>query len=176
MLLKMLSEFLEKRVNQEMSFKMKLLYESNTLEYFKKRMEIEEHILTSTDWLLYFEEHIHEPELEDPSTLDDSDLLTIHKVFIEVLKKAIDSHQETEPTCTKVLTLYQKTKTELESRFADYPRGDSFTDYLEARTEREQRDNARISGSMCPNCGSRDITSYGDKWKCRTCRKLWRKR
>ena len=172
----MLSEFLEKRVNQELSAKMKMFYESNTLEYFKKRMEIEEHILNSTDWLLYFIDHVQDSELEDPSTLDESDLLTVHKVFIEVLKKAIDSHQENEPMCTKVLTLYRKSKTELEHRFADYPREDSFEDYLSTRELREGKFEARKTGEFCINCGSTEVRSNGSQWKCDTCGKQFRKR
>lgn len=175
MLLKMLSEFLEKRTNQEISPKMKLSLEGDNRAYFLKRAEIEERILKETNWLAYFLDNVQDPELEDPKTLDDSDLLTIHQVFIEILKKSIDAHQENEPMCTKVLALYRKSKTELETRFADYPREDGFEDYLEARTQREGRSDARKTGEFCIFCGSEKIRSNGDKWQCRNCKKLFRK-
>jgi hypothetical protein len=176
MLLKQLSNFLEKRVNQELSAKMRLSLESATLEYFKKREEIEERVILTTNWLAYFVENIHEPEFEEPSTLDDSDLLTAHKVLIEALKRFIDSHQESDPTCTYILTVYRKFKTELEKRFPDYPKGDGFLDYLEARTEREGKSDARRTGEFCIHCGSKNVRSNGDKWQCDDCKKQFRKR
>jgi predicted RNA-binding Zn-ribbon protein involved in translation (DUF1610 family) len=177
MLLKQLENFLEKRINQTLSAKMKLSFESNISGYFQEREQIEGKVILETNWLSYFSEYVTtETEFEDPKFLDDSDLLTFHQITIEALKRFIDAHRETETLCNHVLAVYRDTKTELEKRFPEFPRGDGFTDYLEARTEREVRDSARITGSMCPNCGSTDISSYGDKWRCRTCQKLWRKR
>lgn len=176
MLLKELSRFLEKRVNQELSPKMKLSLESNNLQYFQKREEIEAHILETTNWFTYFLDNIREPEFEDPSTLDDSDLLTFHKVLIEALKRAIDSHNESDPTCTYILSVYYKTKAELEKRFADYPKGNGFLDYLETRTQREGKSEARKTGAFCIFCGSENVRSNGDKWQCGDCEKQFRKR
>lgn len=155
---------------------MKLQYESNARGYFQEREEIEAKIILETNWLSYFNEHvILDTPIEDPKTLDNSDLLTFHQIMIQTLKGFIDTNRESESMCAFILAVYERSKTELENRFHNYPQGSGFLDYLSARSEREQRDNARITGSMCPNCGSADIASYGDKWKCRNCKKLFRK-
>jgi hypothetical protein len=83
--------------------------------------------------------------------------------------------REKESLCDYVRAVYSDTKQELENRFADYPRGDGFEDYLSVRTQREGKEDARKSGEYCINCGSKNVRSNGTMWSCDDCKRHFRK-
>lgn len=156
-------------------------FEGNTQGYFKLREEIESKVISETNWSSYFSEHVTlDMQFEDPKTLCDSDLLTFHQISLETLKRFIDSRLEKEPLgfslCVYVRAIYSDTKAELETRFADYPKGDGFADYLSAREQREGKETARKTGEYCIHCGSKNVRSNGDKWQCDDCKRQTRKR
>jgi hypothetical protein len=95
----------------------------------------------------------------------------------EMYEKAKQSilSDSTHPTCTYILTVYRKFKTELETRFSDYPKGDGFLDYLDARSQREGKSKARETGEFCVHCGSTKVRSNGSMWSCGDCKKQFRK-
>lgn len=180
MLLKQLSEFLEREINKRISPKMRMQFEGNTQGYFLLRAEIEDQLIHSINWLTYFPEHISfETPIEDLKTLDNSSLLTLHKILIETLKRLIDANQEKEPLgeslCVFVRAIYQDTKAECETRFPEFPKGDGFEDYLGAREHREGKSEARKTGAFCIFCNG-SVRSNGDKWKCDSCGKQFRKK
>ena len=85
-------------------------------------------------------------------------------VTIQALKSYIDNSEEKSEKCLAIHELYLNLKSAPSSQIP-FPKGDSFEDYLSLRNYREEIEDARISGSICPSCGSHDIKSYGSNWK-----------
>ena len=171
-----LKEYLRTKVNGEISPKLKERY-NTARPYFELREKIENQIIASEDWVSYFQ-NIDLTELRDFSNnlslCSSHDLKTLMLVTIQALKSFIDNKEEESEKCLVIHELYLKLKTSLSSEIP-FPSGDSYEEYLGLRNYREEIENARVSGSICPSCGSHDIKSFGQNWKCRTCGREFRK-
>jgi hypothetical protein len=171
-----LKEHLEARINGEISPKLKERY-NTARSYFELREKIENQIIASEDWVSYFQ-NIDLTELRDFSNnlsgCSSREQKTLMLVTIQALKSFIDNSEEKSEKCLVIHELYLKLKSALSSQIA-FPKGDSFQDYLNLRNYRTEIEETRISGSICPSCGSHEVKSYGQNWKCKSCFREWRK-
>jgi hypothetical protein len=169
-----LKEHLEARINGEISPKLKERY-NTARSYFELREKIENQIIASEDWISYFQNvSVEELKNLNLSLCSSRELKILMLITIQALKSFIDNSEEESEKCRAIHELYLKLKSALSSQIA-FPKGDSFLDYLNLRTYREEIEETRISGSICPSCSSHDIKSFGQNWKCRTCGREFRK-
>lgn len=169
-----LKERLEARINGEISPKLKERY-NTPRTYFELREKIENQIIASEDWVSYFQNvSVEELKNLNLSLCSSRDLKTLMLVTIQALKAYIDNSEEKGEKSLALHDLYLKLKTSLSSQIP-FPSGDSFLDYLNLREYRSELEETRISGSLCPSCGSHDIKSFGQNWKCRSCGREFRK-
>jgi ribosomal protein L37AE/L43A len=161
-----LREFLTKSVNARISYKMKDRYNSERM-YFSLREEIEQDVISSTNWYSYFEQ-VPLEELSKPIENFPSETLML--IIIEGLKAYVDSGEERNVRCLLLHDLYLSMKT-----YTPYVQEDGFVDFLASRNHRIDLEDARLTGKMCPFCESTDVKSFGANWKCRTCGREFRK-
>lgn len=165
-----LKQQLNKEINAQISEKART--KLNLHQYFLKREELELKIINSSFPYAFFSETTLEQIVAlDPYLIDKKTLMLI---IIESLKSFVDNGDEQNPKCILLHNLYLKLKKELSAEIP-FEEDDGFLDYLNARTMREQQQDARFSGSVCIFCGSEDVASYGTMWKCRTCGRSFRK-
>jgi hypothetical protein len=170
-----LKAFLTKGVNARISYKMKERY-NNARMYFELRERIRENIINSTNWVSWFENEISIQELEsfdkDPSSFDPKTLML---VVIEALKQYSDLvGEERNVKYSSLHRLYLSLKEKLSSS-VPFESEDGFVEYLSLKQHRTDLENARLTGSICPFCESKDVRSYGLNWKCGNCNREFRK-
>jgi len=174
-----LKEFLQKSVNNRISYKMKERYNGNPRGYFELRERIEEGVIFSSNWFSYFENDVSLEDLNQTMSENFAkcpfDQKTLMLIVIQALKSYVDNGQEENLKCLLIRNIYLNLKTSLSSEIENYPQEDGFTDYLATKPIRENLETARFSGEICIHCGSREVTSYGTMWKCRTCGRTFRK-
>ena len=155
-------------------------------EYFGHRANVERQFILSNNWISFWDNctWLTNPtteDVEDVKTLSNSDLETYCIILGKSLKQYCDENRETDPKCLMLYEFYKLVKSEIVQRpsLSDFPSGDGYQDYIANKADYQKEQNkvetARVTGSECPHCGSTDIASYGEKWRCRDCKKLWRK-
>jgi hypothetical protein len=169
-----LKEHLEARINGQISPKLKERY-NTARPYFELREKIRNEIIASEDWVNYFQNvSVEELKNLNLSLCSSRELKILMLITIQALKSYVDNTEEKSEKCLVIHELYKNLKTSLSSQIV-FPSGDSFEDYLGLRNYRTEIEDARISGSICPSCGSYDIKSFGQNWKCRSCGREYRK-
>jgi len=171
------------KANRNISMKARETRFSSQIAYFSQlEKEVESTVLNS-DYIAYFDSVSFDyPSLEDTrelETLETSDILQFIVMLNHALAQYIDAFRENEDTTQKLYAFYELLKKEACSRIPSYPKEDGYTDYLNSRNERlEQKqklEKARVEGNICVHCGSSDVRSHGDKWKCFECGRKFRK-
>jgi len=171
-----LEEHLRTQTNEQITDKMKGRH-THLESYFALREEKTERAIFKTDWRTWFEKNATLQELEDLAknpSMCPFDHKTLMLIVIEGLKSYADNLDEKNPKCSALHEIYLKLKSALSIQIP-FPEGDGFEDYLNQKPQREAQETARFSGEICIFCGSRNVRSCGDMWKCYSCLRKFRK-
>lgn len=161
-----LKAFLLKKVNSEISYKMKDRYNTERA-YFELRKKVELDVIASENWFSYFED-VPLEQLNKP--IENFEPKTLMLIIIEALKQYIENGEEKNVRCQLLHGIYLDLKD-----YNNLQAEDGFVEFLSQRTHRIDLEDARITGSVCPFCESTDVKSFGANWKCRTCGREFRK-
>jgi len=128
-------------------------------------------------WLTY-------PSKEDLEYLpyvSDFELANAHLVLCYSLRAFQDENLESSEECKKLYEFYKLTKPEINKRksMPQLPEKDAFIDYQKHSKAYQKEKNkwsiARKTGKPCPYCNSENVVSDGHSWRCKDCKKYWRK-
>jgi hypothetical protein len=172
-----LHEYLHHEILARISPKMHMKYAGNNLGFSAFWADVQIKVIEQTAWKPYWQQMDLENSTLDLALLRDYDVTVLLNCMGDGLGEFIDSNQENDLVCIKLRELYNTTCAELRKRDSTFnPAGkDRFEEYLAERGDREEIDNARVTGSRCIHCGSSDVHSKGKEWQCGSCGKRFRK-
>ena len=159
----------------------------NVQAYFLKRQNVRNDLILDSNWVQFFQTcgFLENPKNEDIKALEvlDSGLLADYHILVcQALKRFIENELENSTEALILHQYYNLIKIEINSRIEmpKLPEKDAFLDYVRNKQQYREQENllekARVTGSICPHCGSENVRSYGKaEWKCYTCGKRFRK-
>lgn len=178
----LLTDFLLK-ANRNITMKAREQRLSKVEDYLRVLEAVQQDMILNTTYISFFDSMPFDfPSLEDVhevKTLENSDILQFIVILNHALSQYIDTEKENLEPCQKLYAYYKLLKKEAINRNPNYPKEDGFLDYLNSRNERlEQKaklEKARVEGNICIHCGSENVKSYGNMWKCFDCKRKFRK-
>lgn len=165
--------FIELLTNTQLSAKSKDRL-SRLEDYFRLKQEAESKYISSTGFYDFFEKaSLAEIEgmsiySEPPNFWNEATLL---EILIDTLKRFVDNEESLSEKVAVIYSKYQALKT----HFPYLPEGDALKEFVASKGQREEVENARETGNICPKCLGHDIASKGKEWQCRSCHKRFRK-
>ena len=151
--------------NRRASINTKLVKETNLTDFWQR-----------CQWLA----KPTETDLRDLSILCDDDLTEYHILIFHSLIDLAKQDLENTESCKNLHEFYKLTKSEMIKRGILSNPDDAFEEYLQDReahkSQAERMEEARKTGEFCPHCDSKNIISDGHSWRCKDCKKRFRKR
>ena len=157
-------------------------------EIASKRDEVRAKIIEKTNWSSFWQFHkdmLTNPtqnELEHLKQMSNHELIDFFKLVCLSLKQLINNNLESSEIAQNLHGYYKLIKKEINSRprMPQLPQKDAFIEYCQNKQQYkedlEKMERCRELG-ICPKCESKDnVISYGDKWKCTSCKRYFRKR
>lgn len=183
-LLKQLDDYKIRKVADSISMLTREPLTMNLYGELNKKKEFD--LILSEDWLHVLEDlKIGFPTKEDEKAvleMHDFDLFKMNQIFIEASKIIIDEGEGESELARRIHAYYLLLKPELEARIPEYAslKGrDGFLEYLASREERKAKtellEQTRITGKICPECGSTNTVKDGASFRCKDCGRYWRK-
>lgn len=125
------------------------------------------------------------PQQEDIVTVSEmyeGNITEFLRILINAMKQFCDANLENSKECQILHEYYKLLKAECKNRESlegFYHSKDAYLDYIENKTANQAQaqalQSARLTGSVCIHCGSKNVHSKGSEWKCFDCGKRFSK-
>jgi hypothetical protein len=166
--------FLELLVNTQLSPKAKERL-SKPESYFQIKQEVESKYIGTTGFYDFFK-NASLDEIRGMSIDNQAPNFRNEAVLLEILINTLMRFVDDEKTLSEKAILINEKYQTLKTHFPFLPQdGNSLKEYMSFKGQREEVENTRVSGSICPSCLGHNIRSKGKEWQCRSCGKRFRK-
>jgi hypothetical protein len=182
---KQLKDFVENRASERISDKMREdLNEATFCELMTEKIKKD---MEKPIWITHFQTcgYLTNPQQIDIETVHgmyDGSIAEFLEILINAMKQFCEANLENSLECVTLHEYYKLLKAEAKTRpsLKDYihPQ-DAYLDYIANKSVNQAQaqalQSARLTGSVCIFCGSKNVHSKGKEWKCFDCGKRFSK-